>query len=443
MLSQRQDLVLGVVAVGFLALLVGTILFINPLTAPATREIIVEFAHDDGLAPIKKGSRVLLAGALDVGKVTRVELRRDTTSRGELLITVAALVNADLALYRDCHITTTQPPVGGGGVLVIVNVGTLERGLVQREIIRGAPPESLSAAISELSRRILGPGGMVEKLDRLLDDRVEGSLAYKIQASMDDINALTQQVRMQASVHDQAALLYKLQRAFDDVNALTAALRQQSERENSAGMLAKVHGAIDTLSAALGQANALLADNRPPLNAAISDVAQIAATVRNETLPAVNAELDRGDGAALLGKLHGALDQVNGALNDVGVVTDATRRMVLVNRPAVDRTITNVKEASAELRGGIQALILNPWRILNKPSAAEQAKMDAFEAARRFAEAATYLDDASSRLEALVSAAGDGSVLHGDAELDEIRATLKSAFERFRAAEEFLWERMK
>jgi len=432
---------LGAAAVGFVGLLITTILLINPLTAKATREIVVEFSHDAGVAPVKDGSRVLLAGALDVGKVTNVSMRSDATS-GELLISVRAAVDRELKLYRDCRIATTQPPVGGGGVLVIVNVGTQAAGEIGGQVVRGTPPESLTAAISELSRRVLGPGGMVEKLDRLIDDQVEGSLAFKIQASMDDVNALTRQILQQASPDDQLSLLFKLHRAFDDVNQMTAALRQQMNTDDSGAMLAKVHLAIDTLNAALADAKGLLADNRPTIRSAVDDIAGMTSALRSDALPALQAELRRDDGAALLGKVHAGLDKLNAALADVNAITDSGRRLVLVNRPAIDRTIMNLKETSTELRTGIQTLILNPWRLLNKPSADEQAKLDAFEAARRFAEAATYLDDASARLEAL-AAAGGGAIPQNDAELGEVRATLKLAFERFQAAETFLWEKMK
>ena len=85
---------------------------------------------------------------------------------------------------------------------------------------------------------------------------------------------------------------------------------------------------------------------------------------------------------------------------------------------------------------------LAPWRLIYKPTTAETKEMTIFEAARSFAEAATYLDDAAARLEAAMSVA----VHHpssGDDEIEAIRNSVRQAFERFQKAEEFLWKKMK
>ncbi len=445
MSSRRQDLLLGLVSILILVLLVGTILFIEPLRAPATRQIEVHFRHDEGIAPIKAGSPVLLSGALEVGKVSSIDLEAaDRTVAGDesaLRIVVRAQVLESLQLYEDCQITTDAPPVGGGGVLTILSVGTPTRRLVEKPIT-GLPPQSFASAIGGLSRRLLSQGGVIDKLDRMLDDRVEGSLAYKISAILGDINAMTASLKTELSTHEEHALLAQLHRILDDINGMTSALRQQSDASDAASMIARLHLVLEKLASALGEAELTLAENRPALGETLKNVQAISRTLNDEMMPKLVRELDREDPAALMGKLHASMDSVRGSLDNLFEVTQTGRRVLVMNRPALERTITNLKDASDQLRVGVQELLLAPWRLFTKPGPGETQKLDAFEAARRFAEAATYLDDAAARLEAASNAPLSDSD-EAQAEVAAIRESLQAAFERFRVAEEFFWEKIK
>ena len=146
-------------------------------------------------------------------------------------------------------------------------------------------------------------------------------------------------------------------------------------------------------------------------------IATPAASLAQELLPAVKREFARDDNAALLGKLHASMDRLNESLANVVTISDQARRMVLLNRPSVDRTIENLKDASEQLRIGVQELLLAPWRLFQQPSAGERDRIDAFTAARRFAEAAAFLNDAALRLEAVVGGAAAGGPGGGGAEV--------------------------
>lgn len=449
MKSRRQDFLLGLTSLALLALFMGTVLFVRPMTAPARRSITIEFRHEQGLAPIKAGSPVMLSGALEVGRVTSLKLRpADPASAGPhpptLAIRVEAEVDRALALYENCEITTDQPPIGGGGVVTILNVGTPDRPPVTSQIIQGLPPQSFAAAVGGLSRRMLGQGGFVEKLERLVDASSEGSLAYKLLASLSDINAMTADLRVQLSPGEQQTLMGKIHRMADDLMATTEALRRQSSTEDGASLAARLHVAVDRLTAALSETTSLIEENRPAVRDTLTGMERLTRGLNEELLPDLKRELARDDPASLLGKLHLGLDKINVSLDKVVEITETGRRMLVLNRPALDRTIANLKQASDQLRVGIQELILTPWRILNAPASDEKARLEAFEAARRFAEAAVFLDDAAARLEAAVAAAPPGSArLEADQEVRDIQDALRSAFDRFRRAEEFLYQKMR
>ena len=445
MRSRRQDFVLGLVVLAFLALFVGTILFVYPSLAGDTRTITVRFRHDEGMAPLKPGSPVMLSGALQVGKVTDVRIQQETVDNGagpqeQLLIAVDAEVETALKLYADCQITTDQPPVGGGGLLVILNVGTPPE--LATSPIDGLPPQSLTAAIGALSRRILGPNGLVDKLEQMLDMNVEGSLAAKVSKSLDDVNAMTHELQIQLNPHEQAALMSKIHGIIDNLNNTTASLLRQSSVDDETTLLAKVHLVLDRLESGLAEVNAMLAENRPMIHSAVSSVESVTRQVDEDLLAAFKAELNRDDPDSLMGKMHVGMDRLNVSLDNGVTMTDTGRKLVILNRPALQRTIDNIKTASDQLKTGVQEVLLAPWRLF-KPPADEIKKLDVFEAARRFAEAATMLDDAAARLEAIQAATRADTPATGSTdEIETIRASLQSAFERFQVAEQYLWEKI-
>ncbi|RMF83743.1 MAG: hypothetical protein D6744_04155, partial [Planctomycetota bacterium] len=116
MSNRNQDFVLGLVVLAFVALLIGTVVFIQPSFGGEMRTIEVLFAHDEGVAPVENGAPVLLSGALQVGKILEVSRREaDADGQKKLMISVRIAVETNLPLYEDCQITTDQPPVGGVG----------------------------------------------------------------------------------------------------------------------------------------------------------------------------------------------------------------------------------------------------------------------------------------------------------------------------------------
>jgi ABC-type transporter Mla subunit MlaD len=447
MKPRRQDFVLGIAVLALLALFVGTVLFIYPSLGVETRQITVRFRHEEGVAPLKPGSPVMLSGALQVGKVSDVRKQRATIQTGagpreDLLIVVDAEVDADLELFDNCQITTDQPPVGGGGVLVILNVGKPSAGAAVSPI-EGLPPQSLAAAIGTLSRRLLGPNGLVDRLEQLIDVNVEGSLAFKVARSLDDVNAMTQDVRLQLNPHEQTALMAKVHAIFDNLNETTAALRGQLAVDDEATLLAKVHIVLDQLEGGLAEANAMLHENRPAIRDTLTSIESVTRQMDEELLAAFKAELNRDDPTALLGKIHAGIDRLNVSLENVVTMTDTGRKLVVLNRPALQRSIDNLKDVSDELRVGVQEIMLAPWRLF-RPPAGEIKRLDVFEAARRFAEAASMLDDAATRLQAVLAAGpAEGQVLGSPEEIRMIQDSLQSAFERFQTAEDYLWEQMK
>lgn len=447
MKRRGNDFLLGLATILFVALFLGTFFFLAARPRGESRPVTVQFIHSAGVAPLKAGSPILLSGAIDVGRVTGLELQEIEvdTPRGkqpELVVVVRCEINRNLKLYEGVQFTTDQPAVGGGASLVILDVGEVGRELDESRPIWGAAPQSLASAISTLSRRLLAPGGLVDQIEYLLSDAKEGSPVFKISQSLGDLNAITDSLRTQLTTREHQTLIAKIHGMLDDLSSVTTALRTQTLRDDGT-MLSKVHALLDRLDTSLVQLNEMLAENRPLVKSTITNLDAVTSSLAQQLTPAFVRELDRGDDSTLIAKLHKSMDRLNDSLANVVEMSDQGRRLVLLNRPAVDRTIENLKEASEQLRIGVQELLLSPWKLFQPPAPGERERVDAFTAARRFAEAAAYLNDAATRLEAVVAAMPAGGGAAADEDLVQIRGALRAAFDRFNQAEDFLWQQMR
>ncbi len=463
--SRTQDFLLGLVIIAVVALLVGTILFVYPRLGVETREVRILFRHDEGLAPIKPGSPVLLAGAIQVGRVEAIELVECTlTARGfdcrsvhgertatrpaaprtprALYVEVRCRIDRNLPLYDGCRITTNQPPVGGGGYVDVLSVGVAGRERPEGPI-EGLRPQSMAATISSLSQTLTGPGGLLDKLASQLDERDPQTVLGRLLRILANVDAMTGRLAAQLSPTEQRSLMQRLLQTMENVQALTAALRRQTETGDPANLIGKVHASLDELDAALVEARLMLSENRPAVRESLARIRSMSTTLDEQVMPRLAAEFDRTRPETLLAKIHASLDALRASLENVETITTEGRRLIVLNRPQLQRTLDNLKQASERLNSGIQELMLTPWRIF-PPLAGVTRQLEILEAARRFAEAASYLDDTARRIDALVQASpGQTRLLADPAELESLRSSLKAAFERFESAEEYFWEQIR
>jgi ABC-type transporter Mla subunit MlaD len=334
--------------------------------------------------------------------------------------------------------------VGGGGYVVILNIGTPGNPLLSEEPIRGLPPQSLSAVFGSLSRRVLAEGGLLDQAEDMVNPELEGSLMNRILASLTDINAMTTTLRFELDAREQRTLLAKIHLIIDDLNATSTALRGQLDPVDRATLMAKLHSGLEQLATGLSETTQLIQENRPAIRNTLASLEHATRTIDDEVVGGLARELRPDDTTSLLGKIHAGMDRLNTSLEKVVEITETGRHTIALNRPAIDSTIANLKETSDQLLAGVAELRLAPWRLLKEPMPDERQKIAIFEAARSFAQAATHLDDAAARLEAAVAAAPKGARVTGsDQEIQAIRDSLQLAFERFQKAEQYLFERLR
>jgi hypothetical protein len=448
MKKRRQDFALGLATILFVAGFLATVLFLYPRMPTGGHAVEIRFPHEEGLAPLKAGSAVLLSGSIEVGRVRDVGVKQLTVStaqgpRKRTFFVIKADIHSDVPLYGNCQITTDQPAIGGNGYVSILNVGTPDVPLSGP--INGLPPQSFAAAISTLSRRLLGPGGLVDRLSEAVDPDGQRSIVRKVLVSLDDINAMTQELRTQVSTSEQGALLAKIHRVLDDLNATTAALRAELSAGNDTALLAKVHLALTHLDDGLTDAAAMIKESRPVVHDTLASVEHAARSIDQDMVSRLKDELDPANAGGTLGKLHLAMDRVNASLEDIQSMTGAGERMVVLSRPALEKTLANFLYMSDQLRLTSQEVLLNPSKLIWGPSREREDKLLVFRAASQFAEAASQLDDAAARLQAVLQtlpAVGPSGAADAK-ELQSVYDAVQAAFQRFGRAEEVLWEQLK
>lgn len=448
MKKRRQDFALGLTTILIAGVLLATVLFLYPRVQTGGRPVEIRFPQEAGMAPLKPGSQVLLSGSIDVGQVHEVVIEQLSvpTAQGpkkRTFFVVKTDIRRDVPLFGNCQITTDQPAIGGNGFVSILDVGTPDVPLTGPII--GLPPQSLAAAISTLSGRLLSPGGFVDRLNQAVDPDEEKSIVHKMLVSLDDINAMTRELRTQMSPQDQAALLYKIQRMLDDLNATTAGLRAELAAGNDAGLTAKLHLALGHLDDGLRDAAAIMKDSRPAVQETLASVSHAARTVDQDLLAALRNELDAANPTSSLGKLHQAMDRVNASLADVRAMSAAGERLVVLGRPTIEKTLDNLLGMSDQLRLTSQEILLNPSKLIWGPTQVREEKLLVFRAASSFAEAASQLDDAAARLQAVLQALPPESTTAqvNSAEVQAVYDGVQAAFERFGRAEQVLWEQLK
>ena len=448
MKPSKHDFALGLTTIGVIALFVGTVVFLYPALQPAGREVKIYFRQEDGLAPLRPGSQVLLSDSLDVGRVLNVWVQEVEDSKApgaqpHAVFVVLVSIQKGVPLYGNCQITTNQPAIGGAGYVSILNIGTPNVPLV--EPVRGLPPESLAATIGAMSRRLLSPGGLIDELNRAVDPDVENSMMHKVLVSLDDVNAITRELREQMNPREEQALLHKIQRVLDDLNATTASLRAEMTPGNDAALLAKLHQALAHLDAGLMDASAMLQESRPLVHDTLASVAHAAKSVDQDMVAALRKELDPANPDAILGKLHMAMNRVDASLRDLLTATGEAQRAVVLGRPAIEKTLANFVAMSEQLRLASQEVLLNPSKLIWGPSRERQDKLVIFEAASNFASAASQLDNAVTRLQAVLRTLPPEGAVTGveRQEIQAIQEAVKASFERFGRAEEVLWNQLK
>jgi hypothetical protein len=406
MARKRNTFTLGITLIVMFLLFVGVLLFIGSkgIVRGEMRPLVVRFPSMAGLGQ-------------KVGKVIDTRLIEDVdptepTVKDRLFLEIDATVDARLNLRSDCAVIASGPPLGGKGLLEIT--------------ARGVSPDQLAPDAIVYGKSV-GFQAVLAEITQELDVRNPQGLMTMIKGQLD--------------ATDDQSLMAKVHTSLSDINTMTATLASELDRSSDDHLLEKIHLGLDRVNSGLAEVLVLVRENRQHIDHALGAVDHALTVVDNDVVGAVASELDRRKEGSLMAQAHEAFDRLHTSLEDVNTITGATEKVVVLNTQRVDELVENATQASVILKNGVKDLVFHPWKLMAKPSAGQQRELQVFAVAREFAEAAADLDDASSRLKALLDA-NNGAIPADDPELQKIRSNLQACFERFSGAEQALWSEM-
>lgn len=416
MAKKRNTFTLGLTLLVMFSLFVGFLLFVGAkgFFRPATQELVVRFGLGAAMPEIVSGSRVNCFGQA-VGKVidTRFVEAPDPTGRSKKdipYLEVRATALSELNLRSDCRVISTGPPLGGKGVIEIVDRGISEKALTPDTVLYGS---------------VTGFQEVLATVTRELDDKNPSGLLRIIKSEFD--------------ARDKNSLLASIHASTSDINRITRSLALEMSRDKEEHLLHKLHVSMDKVNRGLQELVAMLEETRPKIGRTLDSAEHAMANIDTQIIDNLAKEFNPNYKAGMLSQIHVAFDKLNGSLDDVNAITTSTKGIVVLNQDRIDELVQNASEAGMLLRAGIKDLTLHPWKAFLKPTPSELRELNMFNVAREFTEASAHLDDTTSRLKSLVDLHGSG-IDANNLKLQSIQADLAASVEKYRNAEKALWE---
>ncbi|MCH8912860.1 MAG: hypothetical protein IIA33_04760 [Planctomycetes bacterium] len=418
---KRDTFKLGMAVIVMAFLLVACLLFIGSggLFVSEHGVLIVRFRPGGSMPEISEGSVVTYFGQ-KVGLVVKTELvedrdAEDSTIVGQPFLEVQVSLYEDLGLREDCTVVASGPPLGGIGMLEILNRGSSAKALEPSQAIYG---------------QVAGFQAALDMITRELDES--------------NADGLVSLIKVQLDAEDERSLVVKVHKSLADINTLTASLARELDREQDDVFLAKIHTSVDLINRSLSEVADLVEKNRPKIDSTIASAERASGKLDTGVMDVLarELELDSDPEVTLLTKVHDALTGMNESLADLNVVTDGAKEIVVLNKDRISEVVENITTASQHLKRGIRDLELHPWRLIFEPSVGEKRELHMLNVAREFAEAAADLDDSTSRLHSLLDV-HEGQMRSDDPSLAEIRTRLLETVRKFGEAEQALWAELK
>lgn len=337
--------------------------------------IDVDFRDGQGIRP---GSQVRIAG-IEAGRVVDVTLAE---IEGILHARVRLAVPGDLAarLKQDAKITI-QASLTGQSRVNIVSAGRATERLAANSVLRGVETTLFDPILEQVG---LGP---VER----------SHLSHTIGQVRETVDLTTPRVRqIVAAVGDTVDGLRTTSEAVRPRIEATAEHVEETLRRVSAAT-PKVEAALSRAASLSASVDAMLAENRPNIQAAVANLKDLAGTLRTAV------EAGQPKVSRLLDGLEGTRARADMALYQAGQLGESANQMLARNKADIERTIANVKDATDWGSKLVQKIYANPFVLspLYKPTPEDIRVQVVYDSAQVFAKGAQELDDAVRKLEAI------------------------------------------
>ena len=377
--ASGREIRVGLVIVLALAALIGLLAMAGggPGFLTNRRQIDVDFKNGQGIRP---GSQVRIAG-VESGRVMAVTLAE---VEGSLRARVRLAVPADLAirLKSDARIAIESSLTGQTRVNIL-STGQSTTLLEPGRVLLGVETSMFDPILEQVG---LGP---VER----------SNISHMIGEVRETIDSTTPKVRqIVGTVQDTVSGLKQTTEAVRPVIE-SAIVHVDDATKRVAAASPKAEATLTQVASLTARIDALLAENRPNITETIGSIHDLSATLK------MVAERDQSKVSALIDHIKGTMNRTDLALYNAKQITDFAIAMLTRNKVDIDRTVSNVKDASDWGSKLVQKIYANPFVLspLYKPTPEDIRVQSVYDSAQVFANGAMKLDDAVKTLELLQS----------------------------------------
>jgi ABC-type transporter Mla subunit MlaD len=377
-----------------------------------TKKFQVRFSLADGTAGLRPGSAVLLGGQ-EVGRVSAISFEwgadnANTDVKVPTGVLVDVEMRSDMALFDNASISLDKPLLGTISSLSINSAGDPKRlaakiGASDRveegDILLGtlSPPAFLAQAG-------FGPE-QAAKVQQIVEDTavVVGDARKLVSGNSDRLQQAVE--RAGAAIDQFADKLPVWAKSFEDV---LATIGRGADRIDP--ILTKVDGGLDKAVGVIDGAQKILDSNSVKIDSIFTSMDTLASGLAGDTLGFV-LETAR-EAPAIARSLREAGEDAQKILADLSA-----------EMPGIRRTLASTRQASESLKIGIDEIVAQPWRVLQRPSTKELREQLVYDSARAYAQAMSDVRALGDTLESTVADADPNDA----AALAELMAQLRKA----------------
>jgi ABC-type transporter Mla subunit MlaD len=412
----RQNLMAGAFVISGVILAVVTLVIIQRLTLTPQATYQVRFTVEEGVGGISAGSTVQFGG-LPRGTVTAVTPIFD----GERLSAIEASIEIDKSIRfsSDATVLRMSPLLGNVGFLNFTNLGGGAGSTVVEPggTIEASPSPGMLATIVG-GENAADVGEVIENVQRLsvlLGDEVPKDYNEFVRPSLADVRTVVGDV-------DQRWPTWSGEVSTTLANAAQASASLVAGIDDAKALIDRAKQPVDGIAE-------LVRNNTPTVDAILADAKnaseQVDILVKN-----VNEEA--------MPKLLGVLGSAQQSLDDVAAMLGDLRPELARQIPQVRSMLTDLREASSELKLSMIEIRRNPWRLLYQPTSEIVAHENLYDAARNFTIAAADLKVAGESLQQIL--VSDPQAFADDPDLARsIREDLGDQLQRYQQAQQDLF----
>ncbi len=421
------------VSIALIALL-GTVLWLGAADVfkPTKQRALFYFNEGDTSGGLKQGSFVTIGGDT-IGKITKSEFVPEDGRTYYL----AEIERADVKIHSDGVAKLEAALVGGANLSV--TRGSQDKPLADshEHAIRivGGAMDNIAQAAEMLKQQLdeTRPDSLVskimdtvEKIRREVDPGIETTVMGKIHASLSSLKEMIASLRDETNKDEEGTLLAKLHRSAEKLKQITASIHRETDPEQPDSIVSRVRGIATDVKDITG-------DAKPKIRKATTNVEQVTDQINTYT---------RKDIAQILTTLRKSNTEILKIARNFTTISEQGKKLLLINRENIDEIIDNMTIVSANLKATSKEVRRHPWKLLHKPEPKEQREQNIYDAARAFLSGAEQLDQTLAKLSGLAKAHPEG-IDPKDPKFQEIRKAVLKTFDKFKKAEDALWNEFK